>query len=176
MIKDLQSKSEYFHYHLTIERNQLDQFKYEMKQLKIDALQCRERDKKYPFDNCYWISQPRFDSFLFYLVENNKHIHNEYSQMISPFQHLLIVLSFLNTTLIGLIWKQAIRHFLLSNFFALLILCINGQLVLSTNSNVHRILLIGLCLIFFSIWTLFKVIQTLSAIVHYRTIKELFNR
>ena len=95
-------------------------FKQNVIQLKKDAgdnlgrndIVCRK----------YWheIYDLDFNYILSDVLENNKHIKKSYGDLLSPLQYLLILICFINTFLITLIFKELIRLFILSNIFIII--------------------------------------------------------
>ena len=103
-------------------------------------------------------------------MENNRHIKKSYDDVLFPLQFLIIFISYLNIISTMITFKKPIGMFLVSNLFAIISLCIQGERFIADQPNVHYTLFTGVGIFLVSIYVLLKILT----IVHYQSMKDIF--
>jgi len=173
MILNIHCKHEYFDEHLKKERDQLNTLKQKLLEVKEDArINLKKDDPDCP--QCwYYIYRLNYNSMSSYISKHNQPIKKSYDNTLFPLQDLLIVIYYLNTFSMTMVFKTPFRLFFLSSLFAIINLCIQAELFIADAPNVYYTLTIGICIFLFSIFLLLKIMITLLTIVHYRIMKNI---
>lgn len=172
MARNIYCKHGYFDENLKIEREKLNRIKENIFQLKEEVGNNLFKDR-----NCHkcWYSlwQLNYNSIYAYISSNNKPIKRSYDETLSPLQKLLMGLSYVNIHLMTIIYIKPCRLFFLSIFLAIVHLCIYSELFIDNTPSIFYTLTIGICIILFSIFLLFKIMIDLLMIVHYQSMKKI---
>jgi len=175
IILNVHSKHEYFVEHLKKERDQLNTIKQQLFQLKENASTNLYKNGPDCHKCWYSIYKLNYYSIFSYISANNKPIKKSYDDTLHPLQHLLIAIYYVNLYSMGLIFKTPFRLFLLSTLFAIINVCIYGEIFIADAPNVYYTVIIGICIFLFSIFLLLKMIITLLTIVHYQIMKNILS-
>lgn len=173
MMINVHSKHQYFDENLKIEREKLNTFKQKLVQFKEDAQKNIDTNNIVCWKCSYSISKLNYNYIISTVLENNKHIKKFYDDTLFPLQYLLILICYISMISMMVIFKKPIRLLLLSNFFAIINLCIHAELFIADALNVYYTIIIGICTFLFSIYVLLKILIILLTIVHYRIMKDI---
>lgn len=173
MIQDVRSKHEYFNEHLKKERDQLNTIKQKLFELKEDAR--INLNKYHPGCHKCWYSIYKLDYNYVssYILENNQPIKKSYDDTLFPLQYLLIVIYYINTFSMAMIFETSFQLFFFSTLFAIINVCIQGELFIADAPNVYYTVTIAICIFIFTIYLLLKIMIMLLTVVHYQIVKNI---
>ena len=171
-IINLNSKNEYFLEHLPMEKERIRKQNEDFKQLHTHFLSKFNRNNPacVQYDHAYAKVK---DDLVFRLIENSQHIKQEYGNILYSLQHLLIFLSFLNTTFMMMIYKKPLKLFILSNSLCFLCFCINENFLFEDRWMLRSTIIIGFFNVGFSIYLLFCMVSTLITVCNYQKMKRI---
>ena len=169
MMIDIHSKSEYFHEQLQIEREEINRYQQELRELRDNTGNNNIACKKCWSSLNYF----DFDHIINHVLENNRRVKKSYNDTLDPLQHLLINICLLNTICIVIIFKKPSKLFYTSNLFTIICLFIHGEILIEDKPNVYYTLIVGVGIFLFSLFLLIKILITLLNILHYQRMKEI---
>lgn len=170
-MNEIYLKNEYFSQALAIERDQTLRYKKELSQLPHQLMvYCRVRNES--CDEWTFLVKKLTSKQIFRIIENNRHIKEEFNQALFPLQFLLICLCLCNNILILIMFEKALALFFVSNILCIICLSIHGEFFIRDRPSVYYTLIIALFIVLFTIYLLFKVSDALLMIRHYRLVQE----
>ena len=172
-MKNIASKHEYFNEHLEKELDELNTMKQELFELKNEARNNLDTGDLACFQCWYSIYQLDYKHMLSYISKNNRPIKQVYVETLYPLQNFLFLIHCMNTISISSIFEAPFRLYLLTNLFAFITLCVQGELFIENAPNVYYTLTIGVCIFLFSVFLLLKITITLLTISHYQIMKNI---
>ncbi|CAF4883741.1 unnamed protein product [Rotaria socialis] len=172
MMVNIHSKHDYFKKQLQIEAENLNRFKQDLLRTQNDTLNHKKNNQTCV--QCWFLDLMLNYNYIFnYVLEKNRHIKKSYNDTLYPLQHLLILMSFFNTILIMIIFKEPIEIFFISNLFTITCLCLYGEFFIEDKPNVYYTLIIGVGLVLFYFYIRIKIILTLFNIIVYQRMKNI---
>lgn len=171
MINEVYAKDDYFRQQLLIERERILRSKTEFDQFSRD-LKLNYHENNISCRKCISLMRKIDSQQIFRILENNDHVKHEYDKMLLPLQSLLILICLLNNISIILIFDKAVQLFSLSNMLLILCVCIHAEIFIEDRPSTMYTLIIGCCILFFTLFFLFKVFRTFFNIGYYRVVKN----
>jgi hypothetical protein len=169
MMVDIHSKSEYFHEQLQTERQKMNRYQQEFRELRDNI-----SNKDIACQKCWSsLSYLDFDHIINHVLENHRPVKKAYNDTLDPLQQLLIFICLFNTICLVNIFKRPSTLFYTSHLFTIICLFIQGEIFIKDKPNVYYTLIMGVGIFLFSLFVLIKILITLLNILHYQRMKEI---
>ncbi|CAF1521333.1 unnamed protein product [Adineta ricciae] len=169
MINDVSSKDEYLRQQWLFEQEKIVNQKRNLQEF-LNDLQSSSIQSEKPCKNCFTTILRWYSKEILNIYEKNRHVKEEYNQIVLPLQYLSSFVCLINNFLILITFKKSHRVYFLSNILLTICLCIYAEFFLPNEPSVSYTLFIAWSILIFTIYLLMKVFSTLFIIEHYQSI------
>ena len=167
MLNEVSSKNEYVRQQWLFEHEKIVNQKRNLHEF-LNNLKPPLNQSIKPCKKCFdSISRFYFEEIL-NIYEKNRHVKDEYDQIVLPLQYLSSFLCLINNFLILIIFKKYYKFYFISNILLILCLCIHAEFFLRNQPNISYTLFTAWSVVIFTIYLLIKVFSTLFIIEHYQ--------
>ncbi|CAF3307494.1 unnamed protein product [Rotaria socialis] len=140
MIETVHSKHEYFTKELEMEREELNRFTKELRDLRSYYKHNIGRNDM-TCQKCWFpILNLNLNYIVAHVLENNRHVKRSSNDALFPLQCLLIAICFLNTFCMTMIFKEPHKLFIISNLLVPICLSIDSEFFIRDSSSVYHTL------------------------------------
>jgi hypothetical protein len=167
MLNEVSSKDEYLHQQWLFEQEKIVNQKKNLREF-LNDLKSSSNQSEIRCKNCFTTILRWYSKEILNIYEKNRHVKEEYYQIVLPLQYLSSFLCLINNWLILIIFKKSYKFYFLSNILLIICLCIYAGFFLPNQPNVSYTLFIAWSIVLFTIYLLMKVFSTLFIIEHFQ--------